>query len=314
MKETAIPSNLFSKPVNIIWETAADAPIKGRGNTAVWLNGLVYMGGGYDCEEQRPSQGSYVIYCFDPVKNLWISPINAPYCFFAMTTLKDGLITVGGQDARYKRTNQILTMEAGQLRNYTKMITPISSATAVGHQEMLIITGGWNDEGKILSQTEVFDSNSGEWYTCNNLPQPFHSGKLVVADNVVYLLGGFGEDHKPSSAVFTASLDALSKHKLKWNTHKDTPWSCSTPITLSGTHLLTIGGRRKTGYDRYTRSADIHKLSKGSQNWKVIGYVPSARASPAAVSVGDNKIIVIGGRSGDGEVANTVWIGSCEPR
>ena len=314
MKESPTPGNLFSRPVNIIWEMAADAPINGRGNTAVWLNGLVYMGGGYDCEVQRPSQGSYIIYCFDPVKNLWISPINAPYCFFAMTTLKDSLITVGGQDANYKRTNQILTMEAGQLSNYTKMITPISSATAVGHQAMLIITGGWNDEGKILPSTEVFDSDSGEWYTCSNLPRPFHSGRLVVADNVLYLLGGFGEDHKPSSAVFTASFDALSKHKLKWNTHKDTPWCCSTAVTMSGTHLLTIGGRRKTGYDRYIRTSDIYKLSKGSHNWKVIGYIPSARASPAAVSVGDNKIIVIGGRSDDGKVANTVWIGSCEPR
>ena len=40
------------------------------------------------------------------------------------------------------------------------MITPISSATALGHREMLIITGSWNDDGKILSSTEVFDSNS----------------------------------------------------------------------------------------------------------------------------------------------------------
>ena len=310
MNESATSSNLFSKPVNINWEVGAAAPVDVRGSAAVWLNGLVHIGGGYENE----AQGSYTIYRYDPIKNLWISPIIAPYCFFAMTTLKDGLITVGGQDESFMRTNQILSMEAGELRNYTKMITPMSSATAVGHQAMLIITGGWGDEGKILSSTEVFDSDSGQWYTCNNLPQPFHSGRLLVADNVLYVLGGFGDDHKPSPAVFSASLDTLSKHKLKWNTHKDTPWCCSTAISVNDTHLLLIGGRKKTGYNSYIRTSDIYKLSKGSHNWKVIGYIPSARGAPAAVSVGDNKIIVVGGRSDNGEVTNTVWIGSCEPR
>ena len=312
MKGSATSSNLFSKPVNIDWEVGSTAPTNGRGNTAVWLNGMVYMGGGFEIE----AQGSYIIHCYDSVKNLWISAINAPYCFFAMTTLKDRLVTVGGQDASYKRTNQILTMEAGQLSNYTKMITPISSAMAVGHQALLIITGGWDDEDKILSSTEVFDSNSGQWYTCNDLPQPSHSANLVVADNILYLLGGFGDDHKPSSAVFTASLDALSKHKLKWNTHKDTPWCHSTPISINGTRLLIVGGRKNTGYNSYsaTRSLDIYKLSKGNHNWKVIGHIPSARSSPAAVSMGDNKIIVIGGRNDDGVATDTLWIGSCEPR
>ena len=305
-----MPSNLFSKPVNINWEVGAAAPVNFRGNTAVWLNGLVYMGGGYENEVQ----GSYSIHRYDPVKNLWIPPFHAFYCFFAMTTLKDGLITVGGQDKSFMRTNQILSMEAGGLRNYTKMITPMSSAMAVGHQAMLIITGGWGDEGKILSSTEVFDSNNGQWYTCNDLPQPFHSGRLVVADNILYLLGGFGDDHKPSPAVFSASLDTLSKHMLKWNTHTDTPWCCSTAISVNGAHLLLIGGRKKTGYYSYIRTSDIYKLSKGSHNWKVIGYIPSARGAPAAVSVGDNKIIVIGGQSDNREVTNTVWIGSCEPR
>ena len=49
-------------------------------------------------------------------------------------------------------------MDAGQLKNYTKMITARSLATAIGHQGMLIITGGMDDKGKILSSTELFDS------------------------------------------------------------------------------------------------------------------------------------------------------------
>ena len=148
------------------------------GHTAVWLNGLVYVGGGWKTEVMP----SYIINCYDSVNNLWSSSINTPYCLFAMTTLNNKLLIAGGMDKSYNRTNQILTMDAGQLRNYTKMITARSYATATGHQGMLIITGGEDDEAKTLSSTELFDSSSGQWYVCNDLPRPHYLLKSVIVD------------------------------------------------------------------------------------------------------------------------------------
>ena len=129
----------------------------------------------------------------------------------------------------------------------------------------------------------------------------------------MYLLGGIDDSHKPSAAVFTAPLDSLSRHQLKWNTHKNTPWCCSTPIDIHSTHLLIVGGHNKIG-NTIIHTSNIYKLNKASHTWKVIGCIPSARSLPSAVSTGDNKIIVIGGRSDNGEMTNTVWIGSCEPQ
>ena len=305
-----MPSKLFSGSVNIKWEEGAPITVTSKGNTAIWLNGLVYVGGGYEAA----GQGSHFINCYDYVKNLWIPPINAPYCFFAMTTLKNSLFIVGGQDKSYKRTNQILTLDTGQLKNYTKMITAKSSTTATGHQAMLIIAGGWDDEGKVVSSTELYDSNSQQWYTCNDLPKPCHSLKSAIVDNTLYLLGGVNDNHVPSTAVFSAPLDSLSRHQLKWNTHKDTPWCCSTPVGMQGTHLLIVGGHdhNKMGNNSYIHTSNIYKLKKSSHNWKVIGCIPSARSLPSAASTGDNKIIVIGGRNDNGELTNTVWIGSFE--
>ena len=142
------------------------------------------MGGGYGAGV------SFTINSYDLVNNSWSSPINTPYCDFAMTTLNNKLLTAGGYDKSYKRTNQILTMDAGQLKNYTKMITARSHATAAGHQGMLIITGGKDDNAMTLSSTELFDSNNGQWYRCRDLPQPHLSLTSVVVDNILYLLGG----------------------------------------------------------------------------------------------------------------------------
>ena len=289
--------------MNIKWEEGAPAPVRHYGHTAVWLNGLVYVGGG--CETGR--KVSYIINCYDPVNNSWNSSINTAYCDFAMTTLNNKLVTAGGRDKSHKVTTQVLALDAGQLKDYTKMITARSWATAAGHQGMLIITGGMDD--KMLSSTELFDNNNGQWYKCSDLPHPHYCLQSVIVDNIIYMLSGLDKSCRDSTAVFTAPLDTLSTHQLKWNTLQDTPWCRSAPVSANGTQLLIVGGHNRSRY-----SSDIHKLNKVSHSWEAIGHIPLARSLSAAVSTADNRVIVIGGVNDKGGVSNTVWIGSCEPQ
>ena len=268
----------------------------------MWLNGLVYVGGGIETE------ASYIINCYDPVNEKWTSPINTPYYLFAITTLNNKLLIAGGRDRSNKTTNRILTMDIFS-KNYTKMITARSCATATGHQRMLIITGGKDDKNKRLSSTELFDSTNGQWYESNDLPQPHTRLKSVIVDNILFLLGGTNENGD-SPAVFTAPLDTLSRHQLKWNTLQDTPLCHSAPVSVYGTNLLMVGGVKKIG-DKYACTSDVYKLDKVTQSWEAIGHIPSATSRSAAVSLADNRIIVVGGKNDKGEYTNTLWIGSC---
>ena len=294
--------------MNIKWKEGAPAPVTCCGHTAVWLNGLVYVGAGFEIG----SKEIYAINCYDPVSNSWSTPINTPYCLFAMTTLNNKLIIAGGQDKRNAITNEVLIADAGHLKNYSKMITARSRAVAVGHQGMLIITGGQDDKGKPLSSTELFDSDNEKWYLCNNLPQPLFLLQSVIVDDKLYLLGGLNKDDD-SPTVFTTPLNTLSEHQLKWNIHQDTPWCRSAPVGVNGTHLLIVGGSQKIGYE-YARTSDIYKFNKVIQTWEVIGHIPLARSLLAAISTADNRVIVIGGVNDNKEVTNTVWIGSHEPQ
>ena len=133
----------------------------------------------------------------------------------------------------------------------------------------------------------------------------------MIVDNILYLLGGENKNGA-SQAVFTAPLDTLSRHQLKWNTLQDTP-CYSAPVSVYGTHLLIVGGRKEIG-DKYTCTSDVYKLNKVSHRWEAIGHIPSARKSSAAVSTADNRVIVIGGRNDKEVYTNTVWIGSCDPQ
>ena len=266
------------------------------------------MGGGYE----DVVRFSYAISCYDPVKNSWSSPINTPYCLFAMTELNNKLLIAGGWDKSNKVTNQILTMNDGQFKNYTEMTTARSHTTAAGHQGMLIITGGRNNRGKTLSSTELFDSTNGQWYTCNDIPWSHYWLRSVIIDNILFLLGGYNKDGYTSPDVFTATLDNLSRRQLKWinwNIHQNTPCYWSAPVSVNGTQLLIVGGRKGS-----TCTSGVHKLNKVSHNWEAIGHIPSARYSSAAVSTADNRIIVIGGKNDKKEFTDTVWIGSCEPQ
>ena len=294
--------------MNIKWKEGTPAPVGHCNHTAVWLNGVAYVGGGI---ETGPKP-SYTINYYDPVNNLWSSPINTPYSLFAMTTLNNRLLIAGGTDKHYKRTNQIFTMDAGRLKNYTKMVTARSGAVAAGHQGTLIITGGEDDKRKILSSTELFDSTSGQWYKCDDLPQPHRWLNSVIVHGILYLLGGRNEDGD-SSAVFTVPMDTLSRHQLKWSTNQGTPCYHSAPVSVSGTNLLIVGGSKERG-NEFTRTSDIYKLNKITHSWEAIGHIPSARSITTAVSTANNRVIVIGGVNHKGDFTNTVWIGSCEPQ
>jgi len=112
----------------------------------------------------------------------------------------------------------------------------------------------------------------------------------VIVENILYLLGGINKDDA-SPAVFTAPLDTLSKHQLKWNTQQDTTLHGSAPVCVNGTHLLIVG-RIKVIDEENKYTSDVYKLNKVGQCWEAIGHIPSARSASAAVSTADNRITI----------------------
>ena len=188
------------------------------------------------------------------------------------------------------------------------MTTPRCCATTASHQGKIIIVGGHADNHKLLASTELLDSTTGQWYATDDLPTPHSMLKSVIMDGVLFLLGGDNQGGM-SPAVFSAPLDILSGHKVKWKCCQDTPWCYSSPINVKCKHLLVAGVWNET---KNVRSNNIFMLNKISQTWEIIGKIPSSTCTSATVSLPDNTIIIVGGYKDKRQYSNRLWIGLCE--
>ena len=278
------------------------------------------MGGG----SKTKYKSSHSINCYDPEIGSWNS-IKIGYRDFAMTTLDNKLVIAGGHAKKGgAKTNKIQTFNAAnQLEDYNNlmMMKARSHATAAGHQEILIVTGG-KGEGNpevILSSTELLHSKDGQLVgsldLCSDLPSCRFSLKSVIVGNTLYVLGGF-HGGGASNTVYTASLNTVIAQGLRWNKSSDkTPFCACTPVSVNGTHLLIVGGNNGefSTFKKTIYTSNIYKPidKKGiNDRWEIIGHIKSARSNSAAVCTADNRVIVIGGKDDNSRITNTVWIGS----
>ena len=302
LKQSTTLNNLPSEQIQ--WEEKISAPVKCRGHTAVWLGGLVYIGGGWEVK----GQGSYRIDIYNIANNSWNTPVTSPSCYFGMTIFDNHVIIAGGKDNSWRVTDLVLMLNADRLEKYTKMTKPRSRTAVVGYKKKIIIVGGEASMYETLGSTELYDSTTRQWYTCDDLPQPCCWLQSAIVDDTLYLCGGISQDNEYSSSVFSAKLNTLSKHQLTWSVLHCTPWCSSVPVSLWGTRLLMLGGCEKAG-NGILCTSDVYIFNMVSNSWEARGHIPSARGVPAAVNVGDNKIVVIGGVNDNNQETKTVWIG-----
>ena len=294
------------------WKEVAPLPLGRTVHTAVLLHGSIYIGGGYEgkCIDNHQDQSSYRLDVYNMTTGKWdSSPITTPYCKFAMTALDNKLTVVGGQKSN-EVTNKVLFLDGGEWKPYAEMPSARSSVAAIGYQSVLITVGGTvkvNGDWVRLSTTELLDTTNGCWYTCDDLPLPHCQLKAAIVEKELHLFGGTDKDFSSSLCVFTASLNNLSTHQLKWQSLPDTPWCHSTPVALYNKFLLAFGGRRPS--DDTSQTTEVCAFNPSTEIWEQIVNIPEPRNFIGAVCTADNKVIVTGGTTRQGQISCKTWVG-----
>ena len=291
MKESTIP-DLFSGPANIKWEEGAPAPVSRDSHISVLYNGVIYVGSGMTRSGKGTIQLPHTLDMYHPDSNTW-DTIDTPHRSFAITVLTGKVVIVGGKIRTTGMiTNKVLVLESGQWKDYTEMPTARRNVTAISHQSKMIVIGGRGDS-KVLRKTELFDDTTGQWFRCDDLPQPLYSSHSVIVGDTVFVLGGLTKDYDPSAAVYAAPLDTLSSHQVKWQHLVDTPCENPAAVCLNNKYLLAVSRN------------DIYILNSTATTWMTIATLPVPTVFTSVVSDEESRLMMIGGL-----VTNKVWIGS----
>ena len=178
-------------------------------------------------------------------------------------------------------------------------------------KNLLIVAGGENRlwGGQKLSAVEVMITDSLQWSTVAQLPEPLSLMSAVMCKEELYLMGGIDDNSLATKIVYCCSLPALiqTMRKVTWtlrpratSTSSPSVWEKCAPLpvinataTASSGHMLAIGGCDSSEHP----SANVYAHSKsGSKSrWDIISIMPTSRSLCLAEVLSGEKALLVGG-------------------
>ncbi|XP_064407275.1 mitogen-activated protein kinase kinase kinase 21-like isoform X2 [Halichondria panicea] len=288
------PPRELRPPLTLKWRRGKDMPIKmGTSVQSVVIGDTVYVGGGGAGNDRDRCTVMKL------EQDQWTKLPEYTAMYFAMTSLANRLVLVGGYDPRNKkRTNQLAAFESGEWTHpYPPMNIARYSSTAVSFNNYIIVAGGRDDKGH-TSSVEVLDVASRRWYIAQSLPNPRSKLKSTLIGNTLYLMGGLDHTDRATKTVHHVDLNELIAKALSnldtptlWQTLQEVPLVFSAPLSI-GRSLLAVGGRD----DRTNRSSSIHLYQPDTRRWVKVGDLPTARYNCTCSVLPSGEVIVAGGQ------------------
>ena len=261
---------------------------------SVVIGDTVYVGGGYAHNDRD------MCTVMKLEQDQWTKLPEYTARYFAMTSLANRLVLVGGNDPRNnKPTNQLAVFESGEWTHpYPPMNIARTFSTAVSFNNHIIVAGGRDDKGR-TSSVEVLDVASRRWYIAQSLPNPQTELKSTLIRNTLYLMGGFDHTRSATKTVYHVDLNELIAKALSnldtptlWQTLQEVPLVYSAPLSI-GRSLLAVGGRD----DRRNPRSSIHLYQPDTRRWVKVGDLPTARYNCTCSVLPSGEVIVAGGET-----------------
>ena len=298
------PPQMLGPPLTLNWRKGKDMPIKmGTTVQSVVIRDAVYVGGG----DAGNSHDSCTVMKLDLQRDEWTKLPQYSAVWFAITSLDNQLVLVGGRDpVTWKTSNQVAIFASRWTNPYPPMNTARHSSTAVCFNNHIIVAGGHDNKGKRTSSVEVLDLRSRRWYIAEMLPNPRTELKSPLIGNTLYLLGGRDHIGCPTKVVHMVDLNELIKKAVSqqamptlWQFVENMLFKHSAPLIVEGS-LLAVGG-----WDG-NPSSSIHLYQPDARRWVKVGDLPTARYSCTCSVLPSGEVIVAGGQTGVLNYSNTV--------
>ncbi len=257
------------------------------------INDKVYVGGGWpDREEDK-----YIVMAYNTRSCLWhtLSPYSNRG--FAMTTINNKLVVVGGKHREGSNSSELGEWQSDS-NQWTRPFPPMSAPrcwpSATSYKHWLVVAGGLH--GLCLhASVEVLDVSNMQWSTRPSTPTPWGRIKSITIGDTWYLMGGECAGVGWSRDVYSVSLEALVSHSSSdssniWNKLPSLNCTFSCPLNIGGS-LLAVGGD-----DMKSKKlvSTIQRYVPDTNTWVQAGRLPHAVYNCTCIMTSD-KVHVMGG-------------------
>ena len=289
---------------------------------ATVINGKVY------CAGNTPIfVDNYVIYCYDPTADKWMTLEPLPVRHFGLGQLCGRVVAVGGKNQDTGRAANEIYTYSERNKMWTKEIPAMPTARdspgVLSLQSTLLVAGGCDSKGAYTDVVEIFKQSTLQWYVTDGTPTVHSNISLCVIGDTCYAVGGYKKSTYSDLALQASVSDLLRKavpadqsspqdddsdKKSAWTALPYyTPTYQPSAAVLAG-NLLVVGGKETSegGEDK----KEIHSYSVSTNSWIYIGDLPAPRygAAVAVLSSPEIEFLVIGGLCG--QAMDTVYNGT----
>ena len=264
---------------------------------AVVVGGKVYIGGGL------VEGGNYKILEYTIQGGQW-REIETPVAWFGMAVVNNQLLIIGGEDEKYKPTNQVWALDSvsgAWTQPFPAMSTVKDCPSAVGYKRWVLVVGeqfSYDMDDKVLRLErcmEVLDTATNKWYVATPLPDNVSYPSLTVIQDTLYVVLGHSA---VSLSIPILISDAVSQRpathtssgpqSTEWQPLPDTPTVDPATTSLLGS-LVAVGGR--------PASSSIAMYLPHMEQWLEVAQFPTPRQYCTCVTLPEtHQLMVIGGQ------------------
>lgn len=285
----AAPTQPTAEPP-AVWEPIADARVARDAVAATQSDGTIWVFGGMAADNKVSGKHEG----YDPALDNWKSAedLPVPVQHAMAVTWQDTPVVLGGWRTEGTTakvaTDKVWRVVNSRWTELPPLLEPRAAAAAAVVDDRIIVTGGVNAAGELLSSTEIFDGSS--WKTVAPLPTPRQMLGAESDGKLVYALGG------NDGTADLATVETYDPATDTWTSQPELPGRRSDfGVATADGRLVVVGGVSQGEVLKSVVALDL-----ATDSWNGLPDLGSARHGMAVAGVG-KTVYAIGGASGVGD-------------
>jgi non-specific serine/threonine protein kinase len=280
---------------NLEWRALAPTPSKREYAASTEVGGRLWQFGGIGADGAAGTETA----AYDRAINTWTPgpELPVPLHHASAVTYDGEAVVIGGfipgEELTSKQSGRVYALRGGSWERLPSLNHPRAAAAAAVVGDKIVVVGG-QANGKLVSQTEVFDGE--RWTDAADLPTPREH--LAAASNGRYLYAVGGRDL--SAAKNLATFQRYDPADDSWTNLDDMPDRVgSVGAAFVDGRVVAVGGEGVTEPSDAVQAFDVE-----SNEWSELPALPAPRHGVAVATLEDS-LYAIGGAAAAGHVEPT---------